>query len=293
MPGAFGPARATARYLVLGRRGVECVDVRTADMTANLFVRGVRQFGFLPANGLLCMPPHSCACSVSDLIKDGFLAPAPERADDEEIEPASEAALERRPAFGFEPSEEKMVRGTHPTPGRECVFRGRPDELSGWRHPMASRVYEKPGPRGMGLGSPTQDSALGGPFQPMVHRQDADATKPHGQDASAASHTPCQAWSHPIPVLAQALLLANDTLFVAGPQDPLNHVAHKPAEVDPLAAARESTRGGRLLALALAGGKMLAEEPLQSPPVFDGLAAAAGRLYLASKAGEIVCLGGK
>jgi hypothetical protein len=30
--------------------------------------------------------------------------------------------------------------------------------------------------RGMGLGSPTQNSALGGPFQPMDHRQDADAT---------------------------------------------------------------------------------------------------------------------
>jgi len=30
--------------------------------------------------------------------------------------------------------------------------------------------------------SPTRNSALGGPFQPMDHRQDADATKSHGQD---------------------------------------------------------------------------------------------------------------
>ena len=37
--------------------------------------------------------------------------------------------------------------------------------------------------RGMGLGSPTQNSALGVPFQPMNHRQDADATKKRGQDA--------------------------------------------------------------------------------------------------------------
>ncbi len=43
----------------------------------------------------------------------------------------------------------------------------------------------KPGSaiRGMGWGSPTQDSALGVPFQPMNHRQDADATKKRGQDA--------------------------------------------------------------------------------------------------------------
>ncbi len=35
----------------------------------------------------------------------------------------------------------------------------------------------KPVPRGMG-------------FQPMNHRQDADATKSHGQDAHAISHPP-------------------------------------------------------------------------------------------------------
>ncbi len=35
----------------------------------------------------------------------------------------------------------------------------------------------------MGLGSPTQNSALGVPFQPMNHRQDADATISRGQDA--------------------------------------------------------------------------------------------------------------
>ncbi len=40
---------------------------------------------------------------------------------------------------------------------------------------------------GMGLGSPTQTSALGGPFQPMNHRQDADATTPRGQDARDTS----------------------------------------------------------------------------------------------------------
>jgi hypothetical protein len=41
--------------------------------------------------------------------------------------------------------------------------------------------------RGMGLGSPTRNYALGVPFQPMNHRQDADATKPHGQDARATN----------------------------------------------------------------------------------------------------------
>jgi uncharacterized membrane protein len=45
--------------------------------------------------------------------------------------------------------------------------------------------YRKAGPEGasgMGLGSPTQNSALGGPFQSMNHRQDADATESRAQD---------------------------------------------------------------------------------------------------------------
>ena len=45
------------------------------------------------------------------------------------------------------------------------------------RQPEAERVCEEPVRRGMG-------------FQPMNHRQDADATKPHGQDARATSRTP-------------------------------------------------------------------------------------------------------
>ncbi len=44
-------------------------------------------------------------------------------------------------------------------------------------------VIESGAPGGMGLGSPTHNSALGVPFQPMNHRQDADATRPRGQDA--------------------------------------------------------------------------------------------------------------
>ncbi len=56
---------------------------------------------------------------------------------------------------------------------------------SGHRPRTSWNVYEDRAQRGMGLGSPTHNSALGGPFQPMNHRQDADATNLHGQDARA------------------------------------------------------------------------------------------------------------
>ena len=39
-------------------------------------------------------------------------------------------------------------------------------------------------------------------------------------------------------------------------------------------------------------GSTLADYPLESPPVLDGMAAAGGRLYLATAAGKVVCFRG-
>jgi hypothetical protein len=91
-------------------------------------------------------------------------------------------------------------------------------------------------------------------------------------------------WSHVIPVRARAMALAGQTLFLAGPPDVV------PAK-DPLAAL-EGRRGARLWAVSTADGKKLAERELAAEPVFDGLSAAGGRLYLATKAGEVLCFGG-
>jgi hypothetical protein len=40
-----------------------------------------------------------------------------------------------------------------------------------------------------------------------------------------------------------------------------------------------------------ADGKTLAEQPLDAPPVFDGLIAASGCLFLSTTDGRVVCLG--
>ena len=56
-----------------------------------------------------------------------------------------------------------------------------------------------------------------------------------------------------------------------------------------MAAAENS----RLLAVSTSDGKKLAEYRLDAPPVFDGLAAAGGQLYLATIDGKVVCFGGK
>jgi outer membrane protein assembly factor BamB len=98
-------AKATSKYLVLGRRGVEFVDVQSGDMVANFFVRGVCQYGVLPANGLLYAPPHSCACWVADLLKSGFLALAPERPEQVIDDSQPGARLHKGPAYGSQAQE--------------------------------------------------------------------------------------------------------------------------------------------------------------------------------------------
>ncbi|MHC4539530.1 MAG: outer membrane protein assembly factor BamB family protein [Planctomycetota bacterium] len=96
-------AKATANYLILGRRGVEFIDLETGDMVANFWVRGICQYGVMPANGLLYVPPHSCACSVNDILKCGFMALAPQRQKPEGRSQKSER-LEKGPAYGHTPS---------------------------------------------------------------------------------------------------------------------------------------------------------------------------------------------
>jgi len=97
-------------------------------------------------------------------------------------------------------------------------------------------------------------------------------------------------WTRRIPVLVRAMVLAQQTLFVAGPADKVNEVPHTPAAVDPLSESLEALRGGRLLAVSAADGKTLADFELPSPPVFDGMAAAQGRLYFSTKMGTVVCM---
>jgi len=89
-------------------------------------------------------------------------------------------------------------------------------------------------------------------------------------------------WEQRVPVLARAMVVAGDTLFVAGPPDIL--------ETNDPAAALDGKKGGMLLAVSTADGQVAAECKLDSPPVFDGLAAAGGRLYMATMDGRVVCM---
>ena len=77
----------------------------------------------------------------------------------------------------------------------------------------------------------------------------------------------------PPPLHIEAMTLAGETLFAAGPNDGV-----KPAE-------------GKLLAVSAADGKKLNEWNLSAPPVLDGMAVAGGNLFVSTQDGNLLCFG--
>jgi len=70
--------KATTKYILHGRSGVEFVDLGSSRVFADHWVRGTCQYGILPCNGLLYAPPHSCACYITAKL-NGFNALAAKR----------------------------------------------------------------------------------------------------------------------------------------------------------------------------------------------------------------------
>ena len=92
-------------------------------------------------------------------------------------------------------------------------------------------------------------------------------------------------WSTKIPVRVTAMVVAGDTLFVAGTPDIVD-----PA--DPWAAL-EGRRGAAIWSISTENGRKQAEQDLAAAPVFDGMAAANGRLFVSTVDGAIRCFGEK
>jgi len=88
--------KATEKYLLLGKEGVEYVDLESGEVVVNRWIRGACLYGIMPANGLLYTTPAACACNQMNRL-DGFNALAPDG-------PAQTAAPKDRlikgPAYG-------------------------------------------------------------------------------------------------------------------------------------------------------------------------------------------------
>jgi hypothetical protein len=103
------------------------------------------------------------------------------------------------------------------------------------------------------------------------------------------------------PLQVRAMVLADRTLFISGPPDIVNEedaffaladkqVLAKLAEQSEL---NKGKKGGLLWAVSAADGKKLAEYKLASLPVWDGMVAANGELYMTTLQGDVVSFAGK
>ena len=70
--------KATNRFIILGNQGAQFIDVKSGEIWQNYWIRGTCQYGILPANGLLYIPPDSCACNLKTKL-NGFYALAAAR----------------------------------------------------------------------------------------------------------------------------------------------------------------------------------------------------------------------
>jgi hypothetical protein len=76
------------------------------------------------------------------------------------------------------------------------------------------------------------------------------------------------------------MILANNILFVAGPSPQAVYTPQPPGEM----------QKAFLVAISASDGAELAQYQLDSLPVFDGIVAAYGRLYISMKDGRLLCL---
>jgi hypothetical protein len=108
-------------------------------------------------------------------------------------------------------------------------------------------------------------------------------------------------WTRDLPILVRAMVLADKTLLIAGPPDLVDEEEAYRSIGDPeiqaklakQSAALRGELGAMLLAVSATDGSELARYELKSVPQWDGMAAAAGRLYFTTTDGKLICLAGK
>ena len=91
-------AKATDRFILPSRTGIEFVDLKAQHWDINHWVRGACLYGTMPCNGLVYAGPHNCACYPEAKL-DGMNALAPRSATPHPDAPAEADRLLKGPAY--------------------------------------------------------------------------------------------------------------------------------------------------------------------------------------------------
>jgi outer membrane protein assembly factor BamB len=92
-------SKATKKYLLPSRTGIEFVDLINKHWTINHYTRGGCTYGIMPSNGLIYTPSQACACFMEAKL-NGFGALAPAHQSELDLTAAAaENRLEKGPAY--------------------------------------------------------------------------------------------------------------------------------------------------------------------------------------------------
>ena len=110
-------------------------------------------------------------------------------------------------------------------------------------------------------------------------------------------------WTKDVPIFVRAMVKAGPTLFVCGPPDmydeseTFERLKNDDATVQKLLTQQDEALNGQhgaiLRAVSAVDGSTISELHLDALPVWDGMAAARGTLFMTNQNGEVICLGAK
>ena len=108
-------------------------------------------------------------------------------------------------------------------------------------------------------------------------------------------------WSKQVPIHVRAMALVGDQLLAAGLPSMLDEEeAYRrwydediQAQLRDQDSAFRGDRGGLLLIVSRADGRLIGQLPLAAPPVWDSLVAARGQVYLSTQSGEVLAFRGR
>jgi len=80
------PGKATSRYILTAKRGIEMIDLVGKNHSRNNWVRGTCRVGVSPCNGLLYAPPHSCGCYMEAKLYGFWALAAARTGEDDEYD---------------------------------------------------------------------------------------------------------------------------------------------------------------------------------------------------------------
>lgn len=93
------PSKATEKYIIPSRTGLEFVDLEKEHWNVNHYTRGGCFYGVMPSNGLVYTPPNACACYLESKL-EGFGAIGGAFAAEPDLKKEEEGnRLEKGPAY--------------------------------------------------------------------------------------------------------------------------------------------------------------------------------------------------